>query len=161
MSQPPVSTPPTAPDGARETGVRNLDLLEAPGRSPAETRHVETVRAILLGFSRSDFSVLYAALAPEPEIRIIGLTPEKLGRHANNPALVPETFSNGMLFTVRQCVAEGERVAVEWDDVAVTSGGLLYENSGLSLFRFDAEGRIASYHEYLDPDRFVAILPRD
>ena len=68
------------------------------------------------------------------------------------------TFPNGMRFTIRQAVAEGDRVFVGWEDEATTGKGKPYRNDGVSLFRFDAEGRIADYREYIDVERFLEVL---
>ena len=97
-------------------------------------------------------------MAPKAAFWVLGLTPEKLGAHGLNPNFIAELFPDGMQFDILQAVAEGNRVVVEWKDEAITKGGLRYENNGVSLFTFDDEGRIVNYREYIDPDKFYAIL---
>ena len=140
------------------TGLFYAERLDAAGRTATEVRNVATVRAVFEGLGRSDFGALYSRLAPDATTEVVGLTPEKLGVHASNPNFIPETFPHGMRFTVRQAVAEGDRVFVEWDDEAVTAKGRNYVNVGVSLFRFDAEGRIVDYREHIDVDKFIEVL---
>lgn len=140
------------------TGVTNVERLEASGRTAAEQRNVATVRAIMEGFSRSDFTVLAGNLAPTGSTWVIGLTPERLGEHASDPAMVPNLFCNGMLFDIKQAGAEGNRVFVEWEDEALTSKGDTYRNTGVSIFTFDENGKVTSYREYIDPANFYAVL---
>lgn len=140
------------------TGVSNIERLEAPCRSEAEQRNVATVRAIYEGMARADFSVLPAHMAPNASIWVLGWTANKLGAHAHNPNLLPELFPNGIQFDIRQAVVEGNRVAVEWTDEAITKDGLEYRNTGVNLFLFDEEGRVIDYREYIDPEKFFAVL---
>lgn len=139
-------------------GVTNVERLEAAGRSSAEQRNVATVRAIFEAFARSDFTVLRTNLAASGTTWVIGLTPERLGERANDPSMVPNLFCNGMHFDIKQAGAEGDRVFVEWEDEALTSGGKIYRNTGVSIFRFDTAGKVESYHEYIDPANFFAVL---
>jgi ketosteroid isomerase-like protein len=140
------------------TGLFHAERLDCAGRTATESRNVATARAVFEGLARSDFSALYSRLAPDATVEVVGLTPERLGVHATNPNLVPETFPNGMCFTVLQAVAEGDRVFVEWEDEAQTGKGRSYRNRGLSLFRFDADGRIVDYREHIDVNRFLEVL---
>ena len=140
------------------TGLFHAERLECAGRSATEIRNAATARAVFEGLARSDFNALYSRLAPDATVEIIGLTPEKLGAHAANPNLIPETFPHGMSFTILQAVAEGDRVFVEWDDEAQTGKGRTYRNRGMSLFRFGADGRIVDYREHLDVNRFLEVL---
>ena len=140
------------------TGLFHAERLDAVGRTAAEVRNVATVRAVLEGLGRSDFGALYSRLAPDAAVAVVGLTPEKLGVHAANPNFIPETFPNGMRFTVLQAIAEGDRVFVEWEDEAVTAKGRPYRNEGVSLFHFDVEGRIVAYREHIDVEKFIEVL---
>lgn len=140
------------------TGVKNVERLEATGRTAAEQRNVATVRAIMEGFSRSDFTVLASKLAPNGNTWVVGFTPERLGEHAKDPMMVPNLFCNGMLFDIKQAAAEGDRVFVEWEDEALTSKGETYRNTGVSIFTFEPDGKVMSYREYIDPANFFAVL---
>ena len=121
-------------------------------------RNVALARDIMESFSRSDFEFLYRHTIRGPEIRVVGLTDEKLGSHKDNENLVPDTFPNGMQFTIHMVVAEGQNVCVQWDDIALASSGKTYENSGLSVFKFTEDGKVAGYIEYIDADKFLEVI---
>jgi len=141
-----------------EPGLIHPERLETAGRSAAETRNVTLVRRIFEALARSEFDFLYANMAANGIVEVIGLTPEKMGEPGRNPNLIPETFTKGMRFTVHNALAEGNRVCVQWEDEAETSAGHHYRNRGLSLFVFDDEGKITHYYEYLDPDNFLEAI---
>ena len=140
------------------SGVNYIERLESPGRSATEQRNMTTVQTVFQGLARADFRVLYSHMAPNASFWVLGLTPEKLESHGLNPNFIAELFPDGLQFDILEAVAEGNSVAVEWKDEAITKGGLTYENNGVSLFTFDDEGRIVNYREYIDPDKFYAIL---
>lgn len=140
-------------------GISGLENFQgATPRSQTELRNVETARAILEGLSRGEWDVLRAHMAPGGSTWVLGFTPERLAKHVRSPNFIAETFPNGVSFDIKAVVAEGSRVVVEWDDEAEASTGKHYENNGVSIFTFDEEGRLASYHEYIDPERFFAVL---
>jgi ketosteroid isomerase-like protein len=141
-----------------QIGVTNVERLEAAGRTPEEQRNVRTVRAVYESIARSDFSGMASRLAPNGTTWVVGFTPERLGKHASNPNFVAELFCNGMHFDIRQAVAEGNRVFVEWDDECITRGGKHYKNTGIGLFEFNDAGQITSYREYIDPENFFSVL---
>ena len=141
------------------TGITNGDRLDAAGRSATEKRNVATARAVMEGFARGDFTVLPTKLAPGAEVTVVGLTPEKIGpKRAADPGWIAKVMANGLRFDILDAAAERDFVAIEWKDEAETTTGKHYENDGVSLFRFDAEGRVTSYREYLDLDRFLAVI---
>ena len=140
------------------TGITNAERLEAPGRTAAEQRNMATTRKVFEGICRSDFTVLASHLAPEGGTWVVGFSPEKLGKHASNPNFVAELFCNGMHFDIRQAAVEGNRVCVEWDDECITRDGKTYQNTGVSLITFNDDGKILSYREYIDPEKFFAVL---
>ena len=139
-------------------GVSNIEKLDAPGRTAVENRNVGLVRQIMEGFARTDFMVLASNLAPGGDIWVQGLSPEKVGNMMEMLGKLPQIFSNGMHFTIKQVAVEGHVVFVEWDDEAITSRGLTYRNNGVSVFTFNDQGRILSYHEYIDSQQLFAVL---
>ncbi|KAA0239178.1 hypothetical protein EDM76_03720 [bacterium] len=140
-------------------GISGAEQFQsATPRSQPVQRNVETARAILDGLSRGEWDILRTHLAPGGSTWVLGFTPERLAKHVRSPNFIAETFPNGVSFEIKAVVAEGNRVVVEWDDEADTSTGKHYENNGVSIFTFDEEGRLASYHEYIDPERFFAVL---
>lgn len=135
-------------------GLTGTDRLEAAaGRSPGELRNVETAKRVLEGFARGNFSVLASNLAPGATTWVLGLTAESLGGSA-----IADVFSGGMHFDIKSAAAEVDRVFLQWEDEADTSTGHRYENHGVSVFAFDSDGRITSYHEYIDPANLYAVL---
>ena len=141
-----------------ETGLIHPERLEAAGRSAAETRNMALVRRIFEALARCEFEFLYANMAENGVVNVIGLTPEKMGEPGRNPNLIPDTFTKGMRFVIQNALSEGNRVCVQWEDEAETSKGALYRNQGLSLFVFNEEGRITHYYEYFDPDNFLEAI---
>jgi len=139
-------------------GVLDIERFEVPGRSAREQRNAARAREIFLAFSRSDFGYLFANLAPGGQVEVVGLSPERMGRHAQNPNLIPELFPQGMCFRIVETIAEGDAVCVRWEDEAATSTGKTYRNKGVTIFRFDDEGRVAGSVEYLDPNQFLEVL---
>jgi ketosteroid isomerase-like protein len=142
----------------RMIGVMNIERFEVQGRSAAEVRNAAKARELFVALARSDFSFLGANLAPNAQMEVVGLTPERLGRHAENPNLIPELFDRGMCFDIQQTIAENDTVCVRWEDEAITSGGKTYRNKGMTVLRFDEMGRIVSFVEYLDPIQFLEVL---
>jgi ketosteroid isomerase-like protein len=141
-----------------EPGFIHAERLEGSGRSAEEARNVALVGQIFEAWSRSEFDVFYSHTARGAVVDVIGLTREKMGKHLDNPDLVPQTFNRGMRFEVLRAVVEGSRVCVQWNDEAETSKGFLYRNRGLSVFEFNGEGKITHYFEYLDPDNFLEAI---
>ena len=142
----------------REPGLSNVDRLEAAATDGVSSRNVATVVDVMQGFARGDFTVLASRMAPTGQTWVSGFTPERLGPHLGNPNFIADTFSNGMHFEIKAAACAGDVVFVEWHDEALTSRNQRYENDGISVFYFDGEGRIAAYHEYIDHDRFFAVL---
>lgn len=141
-----------------ETGVIHPERFDAAGRTPDEDRNVALVKQAFEAFARTDFDFLYTKTIPDAEVGVAWLTPEKLGEHAENLDFVPQTFNQGMRFEIYTVVAEGDTVCVQWHDTARTSSGKIYENDGLSVFKFADDGRVRSYLEYIDLDKLVAAL---
>ena len=140
------------------TGVLDIERFEVPGRSAREQRNAAKAREIFVAFSRCDFGVLFASLAPGGQVEVVGLTPERLGRHGENPNLIPELFPQGICFRILDTIAEGDVVCVRWEDEAPTSTGKTYRNKGMTVLRFDDEGRVVQSVEYLDPNQFLEVL---
>lgn len=140
------------------SGLEKAEIFDGAGTTPAEKRNVATAKAIFEALSRGDFAALPKYLAPGTAPWILGFTPERLGKHAANPGFVAETFVHGLLFEFRSIVVAGDAVVVEWRDEALTAKGKRYENDGITVLRFDDEGRITTFREYIDPERFFSVL---
>ena len=138
--------------------IKSSELLNAVGRPAAEQRNIATVRIIFEGLARADFSVLFSNLAADGSVWIVGFTPQKLPKNASNPNFFSELFPNGMDFDIKQVAIDGNFIVVEWEDMCITKDGKKYENTGCSLFTFNHEGKIQNYREYIDPEKFYAIL---
>lgn len=142
----------------KASAVLDIERFDVPGRSEREQRNAARAREIFLAFARCDFGYLFANLAPDGQVEVVGLTPERMGRHAGNPNLIPELFTEGMCFRILATIAEGDTVCVRWEDEAPTSTGKTYRNQGVTILRFDDEGRVAHSVEYLDPNQFLEVL---
>ena len=68
---------------------------------------------------------------------------------------VRKVFPNGLDREVRCTLAEGDRVAIQHVNRAVTGQGQDYVNEYMKLFEFDPDGRIRAVWEYLD-SRYAA-----
>ena len=145
-------------DAIRAAGVVHPERIEAAGSTEEEKRNLALVRKVFEALSRSEFEFLYANMAENGRVEVIGLTPEKMGEPGKNPNLIPDTFDHGMSFEIENVLAENNRVCVQWNDEAETSKGFPYRNRGLSLFLFDQAGKIAEYYEYFDPDNFLEAI---
>jgi ketosteroid isomerase-like protein len=64
---------------------------------------------------------------------------------------LPAVFDS-LSFPVRETWADGDTVIARFDgDCVLTNGGGHYQNTYVSIFNFDGEGRIREYWEYFDP----------
>lgn len=138
--------------------VKHIERIGAGAASPAEERNAALVRKIFTGFSLSEFHHLYASMTDPTAVKVIGLDFTRLGKWAADPDFVPKVFNRGMNFEILESAVDGDLVFVEWHDRAEASTGKSYENDGLSVFKFNDEGKIVSYHEYFDPEKFYAVL---
>jgi len=145
-------------DSVRAPGVVHPERIESAGSTEEEKRNAALVRKIFEALGRSEFEFLYANMAENGRVEVIGLTPAKMGEPGRNPNLIPETFDKGMSFEIENVLVDNNRVCVQWNDEAETSKGFLYRNQGLSLFVFDEAGKISEYYEYLDPDNFLEAI---
>lgn len=140
------------------TGVVNIDRIGAGAADAAEERNAALVRRIFTGFAAADFSHLYANMIDPSAVTIIGLDVKRLGKWATDPNFVPKLFDKGMRFEILESAVGRDVVFVQWHDRADASTGKTYENDGLSVFKLNDQGKIVSYHEYFDPERFYEVL---
>ena len=138
--------------------VVHIERIGAGAANSTEARNAALVRKIFTGFSVAEFNHLYENMNDPTAVTVIGLDFKRLGKWAQDPNFVPKVFSNGMTFEILESAVDGDTVFVEWHDSAETSTGKTYENDGLSVFKFDNQGKIDSYHEYFDPEKFYEVL---
>jgi ketosteroid isomerase-like protein len=138
--------------------VIHIERIGAGAATPHEERNAALVRKIFTGFSVSEFHHLYENMIDPTAVIVVGLDFKRLGKWAEDPNFVPKLFSNGMNFEIHEAAVEGDVVFVQWHDRAEASTGKSYENDGLSVFKFDNQGKIVSYHEYFDPEKFYEVL---
>jgi ketosteroid isomerase-like protein len=53
--------------------------------------------------------------------------------------------------------ADSDAVCVEYRNRAVLTGGTVYTNENIAVFRFE-DGLISEYHDYFDPRRFQVVV---
>ena len=87
------------------------------------------------------------------------LTGTYSGKKAIEDFFVPvkELLPNGLKFNVRNMLAQGDVVIVEWEDSGITKDGMLYENTGIQVFEFKG-GKIQTMREYIEPENLNKIL---
>ena len=140
------------------TGVVNIDRIGAGAANADEERNAALVRSIFTGFAAADFSHLYANMIDPGAVTVVGLDFTRLGKWAADPDFVPKLFNKGMRFEILESAVGNGVVFVQWHDRAEASTGKPYENDGLSVFKFDNQGKIVSYHEYFNPEKFYEVL---
>jgi ketosteroid isomerase-like protein len=140
------------------TGVIDSERIGADAQGAAEERNTALVRNIFAGFAASDFSHLYANMVDPSAVTVVGLDFKRLGKWAAEGDFVPKLFHRGMRFEILSSATGPDVVFVQWHDRAETSTGKTYENDGLSVFKFDNQGKIVSYYEYFNPEKFYEVL---
>jgi limonene-1,2-epoxide hydrolase len=138
--------------------VTHIERIGAGAATSAEERNAAVVRKVFNGFASSDFGQLYANMTDPTAVKVIGLDFTRLGKWASDPNFVPKVFDKGMNFEILESAVDGDLLFVQWHDRAEASTGKSYENDGLSVFKFNDEGKIVSYHEYFDPEKFYEVL---
>lgn len=68
-----------------------------------------------------------------------------------------QVFPQGIRFTIKAMIAEGERVAVEAESEGLHVSGKLYSNQYHFLMRF-RDAKLVEFKEYMDTERVTDIL---
>jgi ketosteroid isomerase-like protein len=140
------------------TGVIDIERIGADAKGAAEERNTALVRKIFTGFAASDFSHLYANMVDPSAVTVVGMDFKRLGKWLSEGDFVPKLFDRGMRFEILSSATGPDVVFVQWHDRADASTGKAYENDGLSVFKFNDQGKIVSYYEYFDPEKFYEVL---
>jgi ketosteroid isomerase-like protein len=135
-----------------QPGLLNAERFDVSDRSERERRNAATARELFQSLARGDGKWLYSKLTPDGETWVLGLTPEMLKGIRADPGQLGVVFPQGMRFGITRVVAEGDKVCVEFTDEAITQHGDEYLNNGVSVIEFAADGRIAAYREYVNPE---------
>lgn len=102
-----------------------------------------------------------AAYAEDGQVETMGETLiSGVTEYPNIPAAIRgilDVFPNGIQFTVKSMVAEGEKVAVEASSLGEHVSGKTYSNDYHFLFEF-RDGRLVSLREYMDTERVTEVL---
>lgn len=121
--------------------------------SPAEA----AIQTYFDAIRRKDAEAWVACFAPGAEVRDPADTPPRVGEAAHR------AFFTGIAglfreldFRAERVFTGGEGTAVYFRARCVAENGRVVELDGIDLFRFDAEGRIASLVGYWDPAPMLA-----
>lgn len=111
--------------------------------------------------SRGDVAALLDAYAPDGYCRTMGRTlisgtfnKEQIRKAG---AAIFDAFPKGILFTIKELTAEGDRVAVEAVSRGEHVSGKIYSNEYHFFVRF-RDGKITEFKEYMDTELVTDIL---
>lgn len=118
-------------------------------------RNRENALAVLQAISRGDSESLFRMYAPDARFWQIGKHLKSAGWHdmeatGRMAAKVFARFASPPEMTVLATTAEGDRVAIEAESHGRLVDGRPYENQYHFLIRFDADGKVVEFKEYLD-----------
>jgi len=88
------------------------------------------------------------------------------GRHAGRRKVVvflrqnQRLFEGGLAFDVAWVGVDGDRAVAQWTNAGRTKTGVDYRNRGVTVFRFDRDGRVLEIQDYLDTETLSETWPR-
>lgn len=111
--------------------------------------------------NRGDVAGVVAAYAEDGTVQTMGSTLIS-GIHdrehiASATAGIFDVFPEGLRFTVKGMVAEGDKVAVEAESEGEHVSGKVYNNQYHFLFQFRA-GKLVALREYMDTEMVTDVL---
>lgn len=127
---------------------------------PADSNKARVIQ-FLDDLSHGRVESAIAAYAEDGQVETMGETLiSGVTEYPNIPAAIRgilDVFPNGIQFTVKSMVAEGEKVAVEASSLGEHVSGKTYSNDYHFLFEF-RDGRLVSLREYMDTERVTEVL---
>ena len=120
-----------------------------------EQRNRETALAVMKAISEGDSASLFRMYAPNARFWQIGKHLKTAGWHdmeatGRMAAKVFARLASPPKMTILSTTAEGDRVAIEAESHGRLVDGRPYENQYHFLLRFDADGKVVEFKEYLD-----------
>ena len=120
-----------------------------------EQRNRETALAVMHAISTGDSAALFALYAPDARFWQLGRGFNTSGWHdavstGQIAAKVFARFATPPNLTILSVTAQEDRVAIEAESHSRLVDGRPYENQYHVLLRFDANGKVVEFKEYLD-----------
>ena len=120
-----------------------------------EQRNRETALAVMKAISEGDSAALFRMYAPNARFWQVGKQLKSAGWHdmeatGRIAAQVFARLASPPKMTVLSTTAEGDRVAIEAESQGRLADGRPYENQYHFLLRFDEDGKVLEFKEYLD-----------
>ena len=120
-----------------------------------EQRNRETALAVMKAISGGDSASLFRMYAPNARFWQIGKHLKTAGWHdmestGRMAAKVFARLASPPKMTILSTTAEDDRVAIEAESHGRLVDGRSYENQYHFLLRFDADGKVVEFKEYLD-----------
>ena len=120
-----------------------------------EQRNRTAALAVMKAISEGDSASLFGMYAPNARFWQVGRRLSTSGWHdmeatGRIAAKVFSRMAGPPNFTIVSVTAEGDRVAVEAESHTRLVDGRPYENQYHFLLRFDADGKVIEFKEYLD-----------
>jgi len=111
--------------------------------------------AVMQAISNRDVETLFRMYSPDARFWQIGKKLSSAGWHtmASAARIAPKVYAriDGPLnLEILSITAEGDRVAVEAESHARLIDGRAYENQYHFLLKFDGDGKVIEFKEYLD-----------
>src|SRR5688500_3544528 len=131
-------------------------MTASPGQPmTVEQRNRETGLAIMKAIGEGDSASLFRMYAPNARFWQIGKHLKTAGWHdmeatGRMAAKVFARLASPPKMTILSTTAEGDRVAIEAESHGRLVDGRPYENQYHFLLRFDADGKVVEFKEYLD-----------
>lgn len=130
-------------------------------RMTTETDNKARVRQFLSDLSAGNVDAVVAAYAKNGSVETMGATLISGVTECADlrPAIasIMDVFPDGLTFTIRGMVAEGEKVAVEACSEGEHISGQTYSNDYHFLFEFD-KGQLVKLTEYMDTEQVTDVL---
>lgn len=120
-----------------------------------EQRNRAAALAVMKAISEGDSAALFSMYAPNARFWQVGKRLDTAGWHdmestGRIAAKVFARMAGPPNFTILSVTADGDRVAIEAESNTQLVDGSPYQNQYHFLIRFNADGRVLEFKEYLD-----------
>ena len=124
-------------------------------------RNKQIARDFFATISRSDIPTMLDFYAEDGTVETMGntLISGKMNKEQMKvgAALILDAFPKGIVFTIHNLTAEGDRVAVEAESHGIHASGKPYNNK-YHFFMTFRDGKVVSLKEYMDTEHITDVL---